>query len=58
MTIDDKDYYTAACLDTACEQLSLSAVSAACEVAEDAEQFFWAVQAAIKLKEVSDEIRD
>lgn len=58
MTLTQDDYYTAACLDTACEQLSLSAVSAACEVAEDAEQFFWAVQAAIKLKEVCDETRD
>ena len=55
MDLDDADYYTAACLDAACEQLPLSAVSAACEVAEDAEQFFWAVQAAVRLKEVCDE---
>lgn len=52
MDLCDSDYYTAACLDTACEQLPLSAICAACEVAESAEEFFWAVQAAIRLKEI------
>lgn len=52
MTPTQDDYYTAACLDTACEQLPLVAVCAACDVSQSAEEFFWAVQAAIKLKEV------
>jgi len=54
MDLCDTDYWQAACLDTACEQLPLNAISAACQVAQNAEQFFWAVQAAIRLKGVCD----
>jgi len=52
MELRDADYYTAACLDTAYERVGVEAISAACQVAQNAEQFFWAVQAAIKLKEL------
>ena len=54
MTLTESDYYTAACLDTAYEGLDVEAVSAACRVSENAEEFFWAVQAAVMLKEVID----
>ncbi len=52
MILTESDYYAAACLDTAYERLSVEAVSAACRVSENAEEFFWAVQAAVKLKEM------
>ena len=52
MTLTESDYYTAACLDTAYERLDVEAISAACRVSENAEEFFWAVQASVMLKEV------
>lgn len=55
MVLDDSEYYIAATLDVACEGLSIEAVSAACEVSDSAEDFFWAVQAAIRLKEICDD---
>ena len=54
MTLTESDYYTAACLDTAYEGLDVEAISAACRVSENAEEFFWAVQAAVMLKGVCD----
>ena len=55
MVLDDSEYYIAATLDVACEGLSIEAVSVACEVSDSAEDFFWAVQAAIRLKEMCDD---
>lgn len=52
MNLTADDYWLAACLDTAYEGISGEAVTAACEVSENAEQFFWAVQTAIRLKEL------
>lgn len=57
MNVDESDYYIAACLDTAYEKLNVEAISAACSVASNAEEFFWAVQAGVILKEVCDEPR-
>lgn len=54
MELREADYWQAACLDTAYERVGVEAISAACEVAQNAEQFFWAVQAAIRLKEMCD----
>lgn len=54
MCLDDSDYWIAACSDIAYEGLDVDAISAACRVARNAEEFFWAVQAAVKLKEVID----
>ena len=54
MELDDSDYWIASCLDTAYEGLSVEAISAACRVSENAEEFFWAVQAAVALKEICD----
>jgi len=55
VVLDDSEYHIAATLDVACEGLSIEAVSAACEVSDSAEDFFWAVQAAIRLKEICDD---
>jgi len=55
MTLTEHDYWIAACSDIAYERLSIEAVAAAHEVSETAEGFFWAVQAAIWLKEVIDD---
>ena len=54
MTLSEHEYFIAACSDIACEKLDVQAVAAAYEVAESAEDFFWAVQAAVKLKEICD----
>ena len=54
MELDDSDYWIAACSDIAYERLDVEAISAACRVSESAEEFFWAVQAAVLLKEVCD----
>ena len=54
--IGDTDYWIAACLDTAYEGLDVEAISAACMVSESAEEFFWAVQAAVMLKEVTSNV--
>lgn len=51
--LDDMDYMKSACLDTAFEELDGKAVCCACSVAETAEQFFWAIQASIRLKEIT-----
>ena len=52
MEPDCVDYAAAACADALVEGLTLSALQAAHEVSETPEQFFWAVQASIKLKEL------
>ena len=52
MVLDDSDYYIAATLDAASEGLNLEAVIIACEVSDSAEDFFWAIQAGIRLKEI------
>jgi hypothetical protein len=54
MNLTESDYYTAACLDTAYEGLSVEAVAAAYDVACNGESFFYAVQAAVRLKEICD----
>jgi hypothetical protein len=48
----DSEWLLAACGDIAMENLSVDAVLAAHMVANSAEEFFWAIQAAIKLKEM------
>ena len=48
------DWCAAACADALVEGLTLHALQAAHEVAETPEEFFWAVQASIRLKEVCD----
>jgi hypothetical protein len=53
MTPEPHDYYAAACADALVEDLTLAAVQAAYEVSETAEQFFCAVQAALRLKELT-----
>jgi hypothetical protein len=53
MTPEPHDYYAAACADALVEGLTLMAIQAAYEVSETAEQFFCAVQTAIRLKELT-----
>jgi hypothetical protein len=50
---DDKDYCSAACADALVEGLTLSALQAAHDVARTPEEFYWAVQASIVLKETT-----
>ena len=52
MEPDCVDYAAAACADALVEGLTISALQAAHDVSETPEQFFWAVQGAIKLKEL------
>jgi hypothetical protein len=49
---DSVDWCAAACADALVEGLTLHALQAAHDVAETPEEFFWAVQASIKLKEM------
>ena len=56
MTADDKDYCSAACADALIENLTLSALQAAHEVATTPEEFYWAVQASIMLKGVKNDL--
>jgi len=48
------DYYIAAIGDALVENLSIVAADAANQVANNGEEFFWAIQAAIQLKEICD----
>jgi hypothetical protein len=48
--LSDDDYYIAAISDAVAEDLTIVAVDAAYAVAANAEQFFWAVQASVWLK--------
>lgn len=50
---DDKDYCSAACADALVEGLTLTALQAAHDVARTPEEFYWAVQASIVLKETT-----
>lgn len=51
----DIDWCAAACADALVEGLTLHALQAAHEVARTPQEFYWAVEAAIKLKEVCDD---
>lgn len=53
MTSDpaDKDWCSAACADALVEGLTIEALQAAHDVARTPEEFFWAVQGAVRLKE-------
>jgi hypothetical protein len=57
VSTDDKDWCAAACADALVEGLRLSALATAHEVAETPEDFYWAVHAAIKLKDCIDAFR-
>ena len=50
MQLNDDDYYIAAISDAVAENLTLVAVDAAYRVAANAEEFFWAAQASVWLK--------
>jgi hypothetical protein len=52
MNIEDVDWCAAACADALVEGLTLHALQAAYEVARTPQEFYWAVAAAIKLKEM------
>ena len=54
MNLTSDDYYIAAIGDALVENLSIVAADAANQVANNGEEFFWAIQAAIQLKEVCD----
>jgi hypothetical protein len=56
MSNDDKDYCSAACVDALVENLTLSALQAAHDVAQTPEEFYWAVQASIMLKEMANDM--
>jgi hypothetical protein len=45
----DVDYASAACADALVEGLTLHALQCAHEVARSPEEFFWAVQASVRL---------
>ena len=53
-SLTDDEYYRAAIADAVFENLTISAVQAAHDVSETAEQFFWAVQASVWLKGLCD----
>jgi hypothetical protein len=55
MTLSDVDWCAAACADARVENLTLSALQAAHDVAKTPEEFFWAVHASIVLKETIDD---
>jgi hypothetical protein len=54
MNPKDEDYYIAAISDAVAENLTIVAVDAAYTVAANAEQFFWAVQASVWLKNLTE----
>ena len=54
MNLSENDYWIAACSDIAYEELPVDVVQAAHDVSATAEDFFYAVQASIKLKEIHD----
>lgn len=51
-TPTDKDWASAACVDALVEGLTLQALQAAHDVARTPKEFYWAVQVAIRLKEI------
>ena len=54
MNLSETDYWIAACSDIAYEELPVDVVQAAHDVSATAEEFFYAVQASIQLKEIHD----
>jgi hypothetical protein len=52
MEPDDHDWYVAACADATVENLPLAALQAAYEVSTSPQEFFWAIWASIKLKDL------
>ena len=54
MRLSDADYCSAACADALVEGLTIHALQAAHDVSDTAQEFWIAVQAAIKLKEICD----
>lgn len=48
----DKDWCSAACADALVEALTLTALAAAHDVARTPQEFFWAVQASIRVNEI------
>lgn len=54
MTPEPIDWCAAACADALVEGLTLHALQCAHEVARTPEEFFWAVWASIRLKEITD----
>lgn len=55
MKLNNVDYCAAACADACVEGLSMQSLQAAKDVSMTPKQFFYAVQAAVKLKELLDE---
>lgn len=50
--LNDRDWCAAACADALIADLQISAIQSAHDVSETPEQFFWAVQASIRIKEI------
>ena len=48
----DKDWCSAACADALVEGLTLQALQAAHDVARTPEEFYWGVQASVRLDEI------
>lgn len=48
----DIEWCVAACVDAIMEGLTLQALQSASDVAATPEEFFWAIQASIRLKEI------
>lgn len=55
MNLNDIDWCAAACADARFEELSMQAIECAYDVTETPLAFFWAIQAAIWLKEACDD---
>jgi hypothetical protein len=55
MNIEDVDWCAAACADALAEGLTIAALQAAHDVAETPQEFWVAVCASIRLKEVCDD---
>lgn len=55
MELSDVDWCSAACADALVEGLTISALQAAHDVAETPEEFFWAVQASVRMKDTMKE---
>lgn len=52
MESDDVDWCSAACADALVEGLTLQALQAAHDVARTPQEFHWAVQASVRLKDI------
>lgn len=58
MKLTESDYYTAAAADISVEKLEIEGVYIASSISENAEEFFTAIQAAIKLKGIQQNEKD